>query len=749
MKSSAGKTVVSVDEKKETMKKKTAIKNNIKKKSVKKKALKKAVSKKNLKQANIKKKPPGESAPSPEELDNLFGLSMDLMCVSSMTHFLKVSPSCKDILGYTESELKKVPFLDLIHPDDIKPTSDIIEEKLKEGIPAISFVNRYRHKDGSYRTLEWMTMPVPEKGLLYAVARDITESKRIKKALSESESRFEEIISSTEAGYFFINREGLFQDVNRAWLDMHGYSHKEEIIGKHFSTTQVDMDLAESQELVQALANEIKVQSGEFSRLRKDSSVGFHTFTVHPVIRDDDVVGIEGFIIDITERKKMEKALAQKGRHIQQLLDAFPCFAMILTSDREIVALNKVAKEMGGVIGKTCFESLASFDGPCSWCKADMVCAGEGFQHINAWGGGVYWDAYWVPFDKDLYLHFAFDITERKNAEAAIINSEKRFRQIINGSPIAIVLSRDGKFISMNDAALKIAGAISKEELTGKPFSDFIAPESRDEVAAKHIRRTDGYSSPDHYEAMGLRSDGTKFPFEIHSNTIALQDGMATIAFIQDITERKNAEDKIKQSLREKNVLLKEVHHRVKNNLGIIMALLQLQSRATSDTNASAILDDMHSRIMSMALVHEKLYEAADFSSISLKTYINVFVTNIFDSLGSGMEKVTYELDIEDIALSIDAMIPLGLILNELITNSLRHAFRGGEGTISISLSADGEEKTLVFSDDGVSIPEEVDIHNAKTLGLNIINTLSGQLKGSIEIDRSGGTKFIIRFTRS
>ncbi|KKK53681.1 hypothetical protein LCGC14_3092350, partial [marine sediment metagenome] len=131
-----------------------------------------------------------------EELESIFNLSVDMICIASMTHFIKVSPSFEKVLGYTEDELLRIPYIELIHPDDIQPTKDTLEEKLKKGEPAIGFHNRYRHKDGSYRWFEWMTKPILERGLLYAIARDITERKRAEEALKKKAQQIQKLLDA-------------------------------------------------------------------------------------------------------------------------------------------------------------------------------------------------------------------------------------------------------------------------------------------------------------------------------------------------------------------------------------------------------------------------------------------------------------------------------------------------------------------------------------------------------------------------
>jgi two-component sensor histidine kinase len=212
--------------------------------------------------------------------------------------------------------------------------------------------------------------------------------------------------------------------------------------------------------------------------------------------------------------------------------------------------------------------------------------------------------------------------------------------------------------------------------------------------------------------------------------------------------ERKKAQEQIKASLREKEILLKEIHHRVKNNLQIISSLLNLQAEYLKDTQTIAIFKDSQNRIQSMAIVHEKLYQSEDLATINLSDYIQDLVSNLSYSYEVNLESIVFKIDVEDVLLDIDTAIPCGLIINELISNSLKYAFpRGKSGEIWIKLKSSAKNQLrLIVSDNGMGLPENFDFNNTESLGLQLVDALTIQLKGTIEIDRARGTKFLITF---
>jgi len=219
------------------------------------------------------------------------------------------------------------------------------------------------------------------------------------------------------------------------------------------------------------------------------------------------------------------------------------------------------------------------------------------------------------------------------------------------------------------------------------------------------------------------------------------------VGIAEDVTERRQAEDKIKASLQEKEVLLKEINHRVKNNLQIISSLLNLQSRDIQDEQALRLFEVSQDRIKAMALVHEKLYQSEDLARIDFGEYIKSLATDLGGSYGLDSRNINLKIDVDNILLGVDIAIPCGVIVNELVANSLKHAFPGdGSGEITVSFRAVNGQYTMVFKDDGIGLPEGLDISHPYSLGLTIVNALTGQLGGAIDLNRNGGSEISITF---
>ena len=215
------------------------------------------------------------------------------------------------------------------------------------------------------------------------------------------------------------------------------------------------------------------------------------------------------------------------------------------------------------------------------------------------------------------------------------------------------------------------------------------------------------------------------------------------------MVERKRAEDRILASLQEKEVLLKEINHRVKNNLQLVSSLLSLQSEGVSDEQAREGFRESQDRVRSLALLHESLYQSEDLARIDFPAYVRRLASDLFRAYEVNTEVVTLHTDVQDVALGLDAAIPCGLIINELVSNSMKHAFSGGrKGDVCVELHSSGQgHVSLVVSDNGIGFPLDLDPPNTESLGLQLVHILTRQLGGTVVLHRGVGTKFEISFS--
>jgi len=339
---------------------------------------------------------------------------------------------------------------------------------------------------------------------------------------------------------------------------------------------------------------------------------------------------------------------------------------------------------------------------------------------------------------------------EREKAEAALRDSEEIFRQMSeNLQEVIFLLDHKNYEVLYINRAYEDMWGRSRESLykQASTWLDAIHPEDLELVNEAFEKQQATGVFDEEYRI--IRPDG--FIRWIHGSVVPIRDELGQIfrlvGIVDDITERKQAEDKLKASLQEKEVLLKEINHRVKNNLQIISSLLNLQSRDIQDEQALRAFQVSQERIRAMALVHEKLYQSEDLARIDFGEYIKSLAIDLGSSYGLSSRDIDLKIDVENILLGVDTAIPCGVIVNELVANSLKHAFPGDRtGEIAISFREVDGQYTMIFKDDGVGLPEGLDISSPSSLGLTIVNALTGQLGGTIGLVNNGGTEISITF---
>jgi PAS domain S-box-containing protein len=341
------------------------------------------------------------------------------------------------------------------------------------------------------------------------------------------------------------------------------------------------------------------------------------------------------------------------------------------------------------------------------------------------------------------------DVTQRKQAEARLLESETKLQTILANSRDAIGVSHLGVHVFANPAYAAMFGYENAAELIGTPILGLIAPESREMVLKNVQDRARGLPAPSDYEVFALRKDESTFIMEVWVSTYLLDGKQYTLAILRDISERKRTDEQIRKSLAEKEILLRELYHRTKNNMNVIIALLELQADDFDDERLQKAFLDAQHRIHSMALAHQKLYEASDLSRLNLKEYITDLLQDLITSFHISTARIAVVLKMEDLFILIDAAIPCGLILTELISNIFKYAFpdkRNGEIRIQLHRN-ESDEIDICVSDNGVGVPPGFDFRRDGHLGIqNIFLLGEGQLKGRVIFETEQGLTCHLRF---
>ncbi|MBC7185633.1 MAG: PAS domain S-box protein [Calditrichaeota bacterium] len=337
----------------------------------------------------------------------------------------------------------------------------------------------------------------------------------------------------------------------------------------------------------------------------------------------------------------------------------------------------------------------------------------------------------------------------RKRAKDQLRRTEERFRAIVEGTQ-AFLMNVDlrGRITYANEAAVRALGFTSQEELLGQRYLRFVHPDDRPRVAQAYKQQvlTRQRSLFLEFRTVDKHGQVRWFSFMtnpmIEGDEVVGQNGVA-----QDITARKMAEETLAASLREKEMLLKEIHHRVKNNMQVVCSLLNLQCDRVTSPEAAQALRDSQNRVKSMALIHEKLYRSASLSRIDFGEYLQSLVSGLVRSYATN-GRVGTELAVEKVELGVDQAIPCGLIVNELVSNALKHAFpEQQEGMIRVRFQREDGRCLLAVADNGVGFPSALDFRATNSLGMQLVTTLVDQLEGEIQLLRDGpGTHFSISF---
>jgi PAS domain S-box-containing protein len=503
--------------------------------------------------------------------------------------------------------------------------------------------------------------------------------------------------------------------------------------------------------------------------VRKDSGEVRHVQEKCQHVRDAHgrIMLSLGMVLDITERKRAEEALRRSEARWNAAIDSFAEGAIIATVDEQVIYWNPAARAMHGFtrpdegiepLEKTPITfQLWTPDGSRmldldEW-PMRRIKRGESVRNLElricrpdqSWEKVFSYSGDMVDTAGGERLIFltCHDLTELRKAEQARRESDQRFRLALRNAPVSVAAQdRDLRYIWAYNQRTARPG-----EIIGKLDSEIFTPE--ESVRITEIKRRVLEEGVDLREQMWLdRPDGRIF-LDICWEPVRDEAGNVTgvASATVDLTPIKQAEEALKTSLQEKEVLLKEIHHRVKNNMQVISSLMDLQADQLENAATRAILQDVTQRVRSMALVHEKLYQSTDMARIDFSEYTGSLLNYLWRAHGGAASGIRLVFESEPVPLSINAAIPCGLILNELATNALKHAFRGREkGEVRVSLHGDAEgEVRIVVRDNGTGLPPDFDLRQAKSLGLSLVQILVKQLSARLEISSGEGTEFSIR----
>jgi PAS domain S-box-containing protein len=470
-----------------------------------------------------------------------------------------------------------------------------------------------------------------------------------------------------------------------------------------------------------------------------------------------------GSTSDITERKVAEAKALQATGELQAVFDVLP--DLFFRLDLNGVIRGYHARSPGELyvsperfLGKSLHEVFPDALAQQLLHAVQEAHRPNAMQVVNYElpmpDGDRSYEARILPIGQNEVIAVVRDITESRRLEIRLRESETRLRTIIESTPECIkLIDPSGTLLDINPAGLAMLEADSLAQVQGSPADALIAPEHRNKFIEAMHDVFSGSSRRFEFEIIGLK--GTRRWLEAQAvplwDSTPFDQVKQMLAVTRDITKRKRAEEQTKASLREKETLLREIHHRVKNNLQIISSLLYLQSTTLADATARQALKESQDRVHSMALVHERLYRSSSLGAIDFGEHLRQLAGSVARSYGPATGRVRLEMDLKSIAVDLDLAIPVSLIFNEVIANAFKHAFPGERaGTVKVAFFADGRETlTLRVRDDGVGLPPDAEYDRGRSLGLKIVRNLAKQIHGELEIQSHHGTTFQLSFANS
>jgi PAS domain S-box-containing protein len=703
--------------------------------------------------------------------------------VSPEGRWLKVNRALCSIVGYSEQELMTMDFQSITHPDDLANDLTYMSQVLAGRLNTYQMEKRYFHKLGHVIWIQlnvslirgqhgnplyfvWQIQDITERRraeealqaahekleirVLERTAElqetneklqtEIADRKRAEEALRNSEVMYRAMYDDNPSMYFTLDAGGTVLSVNKFGMEQLGYT-AEELVGHSVLRVFYEDDQKSVLEsLNECLQNFGRIFQWEFRKVRKEGSVLWVREAARAVKNNQGHTVVLIVCEDITERKRTEETIRESLDQLSKKNRYETIISTVTRSVHQSISLQSVLENavqaLRRNIHRADYTGIYIVEGEEAVLKAHT---GIPDWFVETAGRIPYLKGFtWKTIREGRPIYCADTDQDEFIGSAG--------RKIGIKSYVSMQIRFEGKTVGTLNIASMQKNAFDKEELN---LLEIVAHQI--EVAINNAQKADALRQSED----ALRKANEELEIKVVKRTSELSS--ANEALQAEVTERRRAEKQIKEQLEEKEVLLKEIHHRVKNNLQVISSLLSLQSRYISDNEVVDIFRESQNRIDSMALVHEKLYQSKDMARVDFAEYVLNLTSFLLSSYKVNSKGIILNFNVDNVFLGVDTAIPCGLIINELVSNSLKHGFPSfgthteevtERGEVRIDLYSDNDNRfSLVISDNGIGFPQDLDFRNTKSLGLQLVCTLTNQLNGAIELNRDGGTKFIITFS--
>lgn len=605
------------------------------------------------------------------------------------------------------------------------------------------------------------------------IAHDITETKKYENKLINQSAKLEAIFESGDQLIWTFNRKYELTSYNQNYNKLLNKNCKEKKI-IYLKDTIINKALfvfwKEKFDLVFKGQQQIFIHKSVIN-----DKIVYREIFLHPIYFEKQIVEVSAIAQDITTRINSENKTKEQTAKLRAIFESGSQAMWTINKNREITSHNKnyeeAIKNLHGVkpiLGKSLNSKEVgikhSLDDYAQVWDKQYAIAFEGkstefiTERVNKNKSLVIRQIYLQPiFNQEGWVEevsgIAHDITEKKSSEQKLLNQAAKLSSIFDSSNHYIwTINNKQQLTSFNKNYFELITAIyNTQPYVGFSLDRGVLSHDIEYAELLNYNYTKAFAGNSaSFDIEVLDKNYNKIYLEVFLNPVYNHSIVEEVSGIaHNVTEKKLNQQRVEQSLKEKEVLLKEVHHRVKNNMQIISSILNLQSSYVTDEYTLALLKESQNRIKTMAYIHESLYQNKSFTSVNFSEYIQTLTKNIIQSYAVSYDKIELIINLEKINLSLDSSIPAGLIVNELITNAIKHAFPNSEnGTIHLNLKSASGYVYLEVIDNGVGIPENIDYNNTNSLGLQLVNTLIDQLSGEIKFksEIGKGTKVLINF---
>ncbi len=603
------------------------------------------------------------------------------------------------------------------------------------------------------------------------LARSHEELKALNRQYQESEKRYRLLAENSIDVIWTMTLDGRFTYVSPSVTALAGFTPEEvlsmgleQYITPESYSFVIEQIALELNKPVDERSISFKADLVQYTRERGPIDIEISCAFIND--QNGNPVGIQGSTRDIGERKRAEEKIRASEEKFSRAFHTSPDSINInRTSDGTYININDGFTKLTGytseeVIGKTSLEINIWADTADRQRLVEQLTRTGEVNNLEARfrlkNGSVktgLMSARVITINNEqCILSITRDITEQKLAQA-IINSERDRAQMYFETAGVMLITIDpmGRISMINQKGCEILGC-ERNDIIGKDWIDHFIPQRQRKKVNSVFKKiiTGEYTPIEYFENPIVNSRGEERLMAWHNKVITHEAGViiGVLSSGEDITERRAAEEKLKKSLREKELLLREIHHRVKNNLGIIYSILHFQKNIKSDQPVNYVLANTQNRVKSMALIHQNLYASEDLDRIDFSVYCHELLKELIKTMKPPGIRISTKIDVDTVNLNIDTVLPCGLIINELVNNSLTHGFKNRDtGTIKVEFHC-GEDNRCVLSvtDNGQGLPEGMSLQEAKSLGMFIINSLTKQLGGKIEIESDKGLSISIFF---